>query len=128
MFTWAQPCQRQMPQHMGNWQANHQLKLRSQSEAEQCTWYSGPQVDVRVIAVTLCLIWCYLLSSPGLRHWECTCYCTCHGHSIFFFNPLELTPQGICLPRSLDFVPVWCLSSSQEPFPPSPVLAPKIFS
>lgn len=51
---------------MGNWQANHQLKLRSQSEAEQCAQYSGPQVDVRVIAVTLCLIWCHLLSSPGL--------------------------------------------------------------
>lgn len=53
MFLWSQPCQRQMPQCMGNWQANHQLKLHSQGEAEQCALYSGPQVDVRIIAVAL---------------------------------------------------------------------------
>lgn len=50
---------------MRNWQANHQLKLHSQDEAEQCALYNGPQVDVMIVAVTLCLIWCHLLSSTG---------------------------------------------------------------
>lgn len=51
---------------MGNWQANHQLKLHSQSETEQCTRHSGPQVDGRVIAVTLCLI-CATFLVPQAR-------------------------------------------------------------
>lgn len=117
----AQPCQRQMPQRMGSWQATHQLKLHSQSEAEP--WSTSKRQDP---AVRPCLIWCRPLSSPARYHifgaetLESARDSTHYLHSLLY--PLELTPPSICSLRSLGFVHGWCLSSSLHTGPFLPLL------